>query len=233
VDDDALSLDVLSLLLSHAGYAVDTAGSGDAALNRLDDNAGPPPDVVLADIQMPGITGSALARALRQRCGTATRLLAMSGSPPVDETVREFDGLLLKPFNVEQLSAAIATNGRTSASTSAVHPSPISLDETIYKKLVTAMSRERLQRLYALCVEDMEGRIARMRKSASNNEEVTFRAEAHAIKGGAGMVGAAEVQTIAATLEHHGLHDNHQATLDDLAGACERLRRILRTREVL
>jgi len=233
VDDDALSLDVLSLLLSHAGYIVETAGSGDAAIDSLGNAANQAPDVVLADMQMPGIAGSALARALRARCGASTRLLAMSGSAPADETARAFDGLLLKPFSVEELTAAIANEGSSSASTNTIHHHPISLDENIYKKLVASMQRERLQRLYAMCLEDIEGRVARMRKYASNNEEDAFCAEAHAMKGSAGMVGAVEVRTIAAAMEESGLHADHQATLGELTDACERLRRILRAREIL
>jgi HPt (histidine-containing phosphotransfer) domain-containing protein len=84
-----------------------------------------------------------------------------------------------------------------------------------------------------MCLEDIGGRMARMRKSASNNEEDAFRAEAHAIKGGAGMVGAVEVQTIAAAMEQSGLHGDHRVTLDELTSAYERLRRILRSREIL
>ena len=56
VDDDALSREVLALLLQRAGYAVETADSGDDALLNLQ-AAHARPQVVLTDMQMPGHLG--------------------------------------------------------------------------------------------------------------------------------------------------------------------------------
>ena len=81
VDDDALSREVLALLLHGAGYAVETADSGDAALLHLQ-TAQVAPQAVLTDLQMPGTTGNELALRLRALCGPATVLLAMSASAP-------------------------------------------------------------------------------------------------------------------------------------------------------
>jgi HPt (histidine-containing phosphotransfer) domain-containing protein len=72
-----------------------------------------------------------------------------------------------------------------------------------------------------------------MQKSASNKEEAAFRREAHAIRGGAGMVGAVEVQSLAAAMEENGVDANHVVSLDGLAVACNRLRRILMTRFIM
>ena len=234
VDDDALSRDVLALLLEHAGYVVATADSGDAAVRHLSATPAPPPDVVLADIQMPGLTGNALAHALRQLCGTSTLLLAMSGSRPYEEVIREFDGLLLKPFTVEELAAAITEKSSFADTLDEMnHQGLDPLDEHICEKLAVSMRRGRLQQLYALCLRDTEERIARMRKIASNGDDVAFRKEAHAIKGGAGMVGAIELQMLAATMEQDGIHANHIASLDGLTFALERLRRILMARNII
>lgn len=227
VDDDALSREVLALLLEHAGYIVSTADSGDTAIRRLGSTPTPPPHVVLADIQMPGTTGSALAHALRD-CSGRSLLLAMSGSHPGDDLIREFDGLLLKPFTMEELAAAIAAAGnRFEAAHSEIHQGRIPLDESIYEKLAASMRAERLQQLYALFLADTEERITRMRQLASNHDDALFRKEAHAIKGSAGMVGAIELQTLAAQLEEDGLRSNHVASLDEWMAGCDRLRRIL------
>jgi len=233
VDDDALSRDVLALLLAHAGFVVETADSGDAAVQSLSAPARQPA-VVLADIQMPGTTGSALAHALRGCCGAETLLLAMSGNLPDDEVTRDFDGVLLKPFTVEELTAAIAAHGTPArAPANAVHQNPTLLNETIYEKLAASMRRERLQQLYTLCLGDIKERIARMRQTASNKEDAAFRREAHAIKGGAGMVGAVELQTLAGKLEEDGIHANHVASLDELMVSCECLRLILLARKIM
>jgi DNA-binding response OmpR family regulator len=228
VDDDALSREVLALLLDHAGYAVSTADSGDAAVGRLSTMLEPLPHVVLADVQMPGTTGSALARALRNCCGKSSLLLAMSGSRPSDTMIRGFDGLLLKPFTMAELAAAIGGSGNhVEAADDNAHQNLTPLNETIYEKLAASMRAERLLQLYTLCLADTEERIAHMRKLASNHGDALFRKEAHAIKGSAGMVGAIELQTLAAKLEEDGLRANHAVSLDELMVACGRLRRIL------
>ena len=107
VDDDALSREVLVLLLNSAGYAAEAVDSGDSALRHLQTTR-LLPDVVLADLQMPGTTGDELARQLRDLCGPATTLLAMSATEPDDGSDREFDGFLQKPFTMETFAAAIA-----------------------------------------------------------------------------------------------------------------------------
>jgi HPt (histidine-containing phosphotransfer) domain-containing protein len=194
-----------------------------------------PPHVVLADMQMPGTSGGALARALRDRCGRDTLLLAMSGSMPRDEATRDFDGLLLKPFTMGELTAAIAANGDTTVKAPAdtVYQNLTSLDEAVYEKLAASMRRERLNQLYDVCLEDAEERIARMRQAASDKNSAAFRREAHALKGGAGMVGAIELQTLSGSLEEYGLHANHLASLGELVLACDRLHRILMARRIV
>ena len=57
-----VSREVLALLLEQAGYEVETADSGDAALLQLDAATSGGPAVVLTDLQMPGIAGGELAR---------------------------------------------------------------------------------------------------------------------------------------------------------------------------
>jgi len=253
VDDDAVSREVIALHLERAGYAVETAESGDAALLRLG-AAGLQPTVVLTDLQMPGIAWAELGRRLRGLCGAWTLLLAMSGSEPEGAVRREFDGFLPKPFTMEALatviSAAVAeesgrashdahlsddeTVAKTLPQAPMGHPGSVAssetaaLDEGVYRKLVGAMRRERLEQLYALCLSDAEARIAGMRRSASEGDDDAYRREAHAIKGGCGMVGATELQRIATSMEEQGLGDaNHVASLDEFMLACERLRRIL------
>jgi CheY-like chemotaxis protein len=268
VDDDAVSREVIALHLARAGYAVETAESGDAALLRLGAATDSRPGVVLTDLQMPGIAGAELGRRLRGLCGERVFLLAMSGSEPEEAVRREFDGFLSKPFTVEGLGAVISAaiegtsgrlgSGRESGSRFRAnahlsddetvakmgHPGSVAssetaaglangrdvldLDEGVYRKLAGAMRRGSMEELYALCLRDAEGRIAGMRRSASEGDDAAYRKEAHAIKGGCGMVGASELQKLATCMEERGLEDaNHVASLDEFMLACERLRRIL------
>jgi len=54
VDDETAILDTLKILLKREGYAVTTASTGKEAMVRLEED---PPDMVLTDIRMPGLTG--------------------------------------------------------------------------------------------------------------------------------------------------------------------------------
>jgi HPt (histidine-containing phosphotransfer) domain-containing protein len=67
-----------------------------------------------------------------------------------------------------------------------------------------------------------------MRLAATDGDDAAYRREAHAIKGGCGMVGASELQNLAASLETRGLNDtDYVSSLDEFTLACERLRRML------
>ena len=83
---------------------VHEASSGDEALRLVHALA---PDLVIADVHMPGLDGLALGRALKADAATATiPFLLVSGetrAPPADCA----DGFLAKPFNAAGLRAHV------------------------------------------------------------------------------------------------------------------------------
>jgi CheY-like chemotaxis protein/HPt (histidine-containing phosphotransfer) domain-containing protein len=278
VDDDALSRELLTLLLELESYRVASAASGEEAVARLAACAAspnsPPPEVILADLQMPGIAGDALARTLRPLMQQGTLLLAMSGSQPPSQALQGFDGFLLKPFKITELQSMISAGKplsggqkdpvpefsvaeKTGPRAAVTHTHV--LDEEIYAKLADLMSGEQLGQMYALCLEDSRKRIAHMKTLAAVGDDAAFRAEAHAVKGGCGMIGATEIYGLAEAAERDGLNmhlnvysantaasanalrtssDSRTAartidvtaTLHRLSLACDRLERILMAR---
>ncbi len=114
VDDDAISRELLGLLLESEGFAVCVSESGDEALELLNGVHVTAPDVVLADLHMPGICGAELAVALRGASRGGTVLVGMSGTRPAAEVEALFDAFLMKPLSVESLHAAV-TCGRAGA----------------------------------------------------------------------------------------------------------------------
>jgi CheY-like chemotaxis protein len=231
IDDDDVSREVLALLLNSTGYAVETADSGDAALLHLQ-TADFLPQVVLTDLQMPGTTGNELARLLRGICGPATILLATSATAPDDGSDREFDGFLVKPFTMETFTAAITGKAAKPAKEGNGATATV-LDDAVYNKLSASMRLSQLNQLYTLCLADAERRLASMRQAASRNDDAAYKREAHAIKGGCGMVGALELQILATSMEERGLSDDHVASLKEFIVACERLRGMLIAREII
>jgi CheY-like chemotaxis protein/HPt (histidine-containing phosphotransfer) domain-containing protein len=250
VEDDDLSREVLTLQIAAEGYGVNSVDSGDAALRYLQQTPKPLLDVVLTDLQMPGVSGPELARQLRlaaiETGSPGLVLLAMSAGEPPDAIAGLFDGFLLKPFTVNQLQAALTSSSAlTSAdATPSLDAKDLadakdltgelcpSLDESIYERFAAGMPAAQLQQLYALCLDDAALRIARMRHAANAGDDLDYRREAHAIKGGCSMVGAVELHRLAAAAEDRGVDSaNHVASLDQMMIAWERLHRILYARE--
>ena len=105
VDDDPLVLASSAALLADLGHAVREAGSAAAALEAL--GAGPPPDVVVTDHAMPGMTGAELAgRIAAQHPGLPVILATGYADLPAGEApeVPRLD----KPFGRDALAAALA-----------------------------------------------------------------------------------------------------------------------------
>jgi len=113
IDDDPLSRDLLSVLLQSEGYEVECADSGEDAIAQIHHSASAP-GLVLADAQMPGLTGTQLAAELRRLCPSECLLLAMSGSRPPNHAIADFDGFLLKPFTMDQIATALKSRNAPS-----------------------------------------------------------------------------------------------------------------------
>jgi two-component system response regulator GlrR len=114
VDDDPDLLKLISLRLSSAGYTVHTAESGESALSAL---AVARPNVVVTDLQMPGIDGMALFEAIHRSHPTLpVIILTAHGTIPdaVSATERGVFGFLTKPFDSQALLQKVAEAAKLS-----------------------------------------------------------------------------------------------------------------------
>jgi two-component system, cell cycle response regulator DivK len=107
VDDYPDALDVWDIFLTAAGCQVMTAGDGARALEVARSTR---PDVIVMDLQMPGMSGPSLAKALRADAGTAQiPLIAVTGRrmDPAEARSLGFAALIVKPCEPEALLAEI------------------------------------------------------------------------------------------------------------------------------
>ena len=113
VDDDESLLRVTEKQLSDAGYAVTAAGGPDGALEAYDPSAF---DLVITDVQMPGMDGLALLAELKRRDPRAAVVVMTaygSIAHAVDAIRRGADDYLGKPFEREALLLAVQRVLRT------------------------------------------------------------------------------------------------------------------------
>ncbi|MBV1787578.1 response regulator [Marinobacterium sp. D7] len=109
VDDEPNILLSLEFLMQQAGLEVDTADTGESALAKV---AASPPDLLLLDISLPGISGFDVLERLREQ--PATRALPVVMLTAHGREVEKEKGIALgaddyitKPFSTQELVARI------------------------------------------------------------------------------------------------------------------------------
>ena len=123
VDDDAVSLELMAVLLAHEGHQVLRANDAGAALELLAADKAARPDVLLVDLQMPGVSGGQLAEKVRALEGPEPLLFAMSATEVQRQQLLAFDGFLLKPLALGDLRRALKPKKRGRVPCSARCPS--------------------------------------------------------------------------------------------------------------
>ena len=106
IEDTPEVQELLREALADEGYRVLLAATGEAALEALD---AVQPDVILCDLNLPGIGGVQLLQAIRQRWGgEAAALIVVSAQAHIAEPVRELTHAIVpKPFSLDELMAII------------------------------------------------------------------------------------------------------------------------------
>jgi DNA-binding NarL/FixJ family response regulator len=109
VEDDADFRELVTTLLTEAGYTVADADSGEAALLAVDER---PPALVILDVWLPGLSGYEVCRQLRSRFGEGLPVIFLSGTrtEPFDRVgglLIGADDYIVKPFFADELIARI------------------------------------------------------------------------------------------------------------------------------
>src|SRR5689334_19085300 len=111
VDDNPANLTLLSNMLAEEGYEVRAALSGALALGTV---AAAPPDLILLDINMPGMNGYDVCRRLKAEKKTAAiPIIFISALDAIGDKVAAFEtggvDYVTKPFQMKEVLARVST----------------------------------------------------------------------------------------------------------------------------
>ena len=105
VEDDRDLRFVIRMVLERAGYDVEEASNGVAALESIDTQ---PPDLIIADLTMPVMSGVELVAQIRSNPATASIPIVLLSGRQVDSATSErADAVVMKPFEPDHLLASI------------------------------------------------------------------------------------------------------------------------------
>ena len=108
VEDNPKNLKLVRDVLTHSGYEVIDATSGEDGVRLAQEQA---PDLILMDLQLPGIDGAEALRRIRAGEGSWVPVVAVTAFAMNDDRTRAFesgfDGYVEKPISVRALSEQI------------------------------------------------------------------------------------------------------------------------------
>jgi two-component system phosphate regulon response regulator PhoB len=109
VEDEEQLRRVMKDLLEREGYVVSEARDGIQALDQVDRHA---PDIIVLDLNLPGLDGYSVLQQLRSRPATrGIPVMVLTAKGDEDNEVRVFelgaDDFITKPFRARALSARL------------------------------------------------------------------------------------------------------------------------------
>ena len=109
IEDNQLNLKLVRDVLQHAGFAVVSAPTGEEGVSIATEK---PPDLVLMDLQLPGITGTEALRRLRSHPSSrSVPVVAVTAFAMRKDRERAkqagFDGFVEKPISTRALPAQV------------------------------------------------------------------------------------------------------------------------------
>ena len=209
VDDTEANRDIASRMLGRAGFQVDAVASGEAALESVRSGSY---DLVLMDIQMPGMNGFEATSAIRSLEGPPSRVpvVAMTANA-VEELDRDleragFDAFIGKPIlkkaMLETVDQLLAREGEAaSAEPTPAPPGEGVLDSETLNAFRESVGTDAFPELLDTFLQEIRRQVAAIGADAGEGRLEEVERNAHNVKGCAGTVGATALQKTSEALE--------------------------------
>ncbi|MGS1011588.1 response regulator [Achromobacter anxifer] len=205
-DDNPANRELLKMQLETLGYQADLAADGSAALGRFMEQAY---DLVITDVNMPGMDGYAVARCLRAQ-GAQVPIIAYTAHVGAQEHQQcrdaGIDTVLVKPLLLGKLDAAIRRLLRPGA---APAPSPRVRDEIAQGPLPA--------RVHGALVLSLRQSLAAIRKelaairAGNAPQETEAGAHLHSLRGAYAMIHETALADLCAQMEDLARHQRTEA----------------------
>jgi signal transduction histidine kinase/DNA-binding NarL/FixJ family response regulator len=212
-EDNPVNRQVALGLLARDGHTVDVVEDGAAAVKAARDGRY---DVILMDVHMPVMDGTAASRIIRSFPDAAGRvpIVALSASVMKDETDLCFqagmDEFLAKPIDPAALVRVLARLG-SAGGAAPEPPAPAVgalLDTEYLKSLVQALGAPEVGTLADALPAEMAPHVRRLAAPVHGLDVTTLRAPAHALKGVAANLGLSALAGLAGAVEEASLAGN-------------------------
>jgi len=227
-EDNSINQKVGLLMLERMGYLADVAGNGAEVLEALRRQ---PYDLVLMDIQMPGIDGLEATRRIRGELPRERqpRIVAMTANvlPEQREACRlaGMDDFVQKPVGLADLHAAL----ERCAPAAPPDPEPI-LDPACLdnlRRLGELTGKPLLGEVLDLYRSETPKRLHRMREALLRADAEDLHFTAHSLKGSSAQIGALQIAALSAEIEQRAQRGDlgNLSNLGDVAGLLDDLER--------
>jgi CheY-like chemotaxis protein/HPt (histidine-containing phosphotransfer) domain-containing protein len=246
VEDNPANQKLATYILQDRGHRVEIAMDGQQAIDQTERNHY---DVILMDVQMPGVNGLEATAAIRWREGNARRvpIIAMTAHAMKGDRERclaaGMDGYLSKPVQAQEmidLVERLASDPASSASLAAATPGPAETPPATTlvfdpeEALAQCLHREELVREMVQCFFDEQGDLfSQMRTAWKNGDLEEVGRIGHRMKGTVVYLGAQAAQEAALRVERFcksrgGTQAEAEEAIDELERACLALAAALR-----
>jgi len=99
IDDEKPIVLIIAAALTKSGFNVEKATNGLEGIKKFDEGYF---DLVITDLQMPGLDGHGVVRHIRNSERQSTPVISISGTPWYLQS-NDFDAVLPKPFSIKTL----------------------------------------------------------------------------------------------------------------------------------
>ena len=218
-EDNAINQQLITTLLRKWGHRVTLVENGMGAVTAAAANSY---DIILMDLQMPGMSGIEAAQRIRKLSGPG-------GPPIIALTAHVMPGIrdevlaagmqdhVTKPIDPDGLAEAIAR--LVPKSTAPALPNTgrgkdgkitAALNDAVLSRLESQIGRAEVSELAAMLLAETPDRLAEIHRTLAAGDAATARQMAHDIASTAGNLGITEVATLAQQLEqkyNEGIYD--------------------------